>query len=222
MLQSSTVKFLKDLAKNNNKSWFDTHRNQYENAKTDFAGFVQTVIDKHGKKDEGIAHLKAKDCMYRINRDIRFSKDKTPYKNNIGAYINQEGKKSLLGGYYFHCQPGRSFVGGGLWMPMPSELSKVRQEIDYNFDAFKKIIGSKKFKVIYGDLSTEAEYMLSRVPKGYDADNPAADYLKRKSFVVMAPIKDAELVSKELIKKVLDSFETLQPMLKFINESIKG
>ena len=222
MLQSSTVKFLKDLSKNNNKLWFDVHRKQYENAKTDFADFIQTVIDKHGRKDNGIAHLKAKDCMFRINRDVRFSKDKSPYKNNMGAYINQGGKKSVFGGYYFHCQPGQSFVGGGLWMPMPPELSKVRQEIDYNFDAFKKIIGSRKFKVVYGDLSREAEYTLSRVPKGYEADNPAADYLKMKSFVAMTPLKDAELISKDLAKKVLDSFETLQPLLKFINRGIEG
>jgi uncharacterized protein (TIGR02453 family) len=105
---------------------------------------------------------------------------------------------------------------------MPSELSKVRQEIDYNLEAFKKIIGSKKFKKIYGDLSRDAEYVLTRVPKGYETDNPAADYLKMKSFVAMTPLKDAELVSKDLAKKVLDSFEALQPMLKFINESIKG
>jgi len=222
MLQNSTLKFLKDLVKNNNKTWFDAHRQSYEEAKTDFANFIQTIIDKHGKKDPGIAHLKAKDCMYRINRDIRFSKDKTPYKNNIGAYINSEGKKSILGGYYFHCQPGKSFVGGGLWMPMPSELSKVRQEIDYNLDAFKKITGAKKFKTIYSDLSRDAEYVLSRVPKGYEADNPAANYLKMKSYVVMSPLKDTELVSKELARKVLDAFEALQPMLKFINESIKG
>lgn len=140
----------------------------------------------------------------------------------MGAYINQEGKKSLLGGYYFHCQPGQSFVGGGLWMPMPPELAKVRQEIDYNLDAFKKIIGSKKFKTIYVDLSRNAEYVLSRVPKGYDADNPAANYLKMKSYVAMTPLKDSDLVSKLLTKKVLDALEALQPMLKFLNESIKG
>jgi uncharacterized protein (TIGR02453 family) len=222
MLQSSTLKFLKDLSKNNNKPWFDAHRKQYEDAKTDFADFVQTVIDKHGKKDPGMAHLKAKDCTFRINRDVRFSKDKSPYKNNMGAYMNPEGKKSILGGYYFHCQPGQSFVGGGLWMPMPAELSKVRQEIDYNLDAFKKITGAKKFKAIYGDLSRDPEYVLTRVPKGYEADNPAASYLKMKSFVATTPLKDSELVSRELTKKVLDAFETLQPLLRFINESIKG
>lgn len=222
MLQTSTIKFLKDLSKNNNKPWFDAHRQQYENAKTDFAGFIQMVIEKHAKKDPAIGHLKAKDCTFRINRDVRFSKDKSPYKNNMGAYINQGGKKSLLGGYYFHCQPGQSFVGGGLWMPMPPELKKVRQEIDYNLDAFKKIVGSKKFKEVYGGLSKESEYVLSRVPKGYEADNPAAEFLKMKSFVAMTPIKDAELNSKELLKKVLTAFETLQPMLAFLNQSIEG
>ena len=222
MLQTSTIKFLKDLSKNNNKPWFDAHRQQYEDAKTDFAGFIQMVIEKHAKKDPAIGHLKAKDCTFRINRDVRFSKDKSPYKNNMGAYINQGGKKSLLGGYYFHCQPGQSFVGGGLWMPMPPELKKVRQEIDYNLDAFKKIVGSKKFKEVYGGLSKESEYVLSRIPKGYEADNPAAEFLKMKSFVAMTPIKDAELNSKDLSKKVLTAFETLQPMLAFLNQSIEG
>ena len=222
MLQNSTIKFLKDLKRNNNKPWFDANRKQYENAKTDFAGFIQTIIDKHGKKDESVAHLKAKDCMFRINRDVRFSKDKSPYKNNMGAYINKGGKKSLFGGYYFHCQPGQSFVGGGLWMPMPPELAKVRQEIDYNYIAFKKIIGSKKFKSVYDGLSRDAEYVLTRVPKVYESDNPAAEYLKLKSFVTMIPVKDAELNSKDLSKKVLAAFEALQPLLEFINQSIEG
>ncbi|MFC0773850.1 DUF2461 domain-containing protein [Terrimonas alba] len=222
MLQVSTIRFLKDLSKNNNKPWFDAHRQRYEEAKNDFAQFIQAVIDKHAKKDPAIGHLKAKDCTFRINRDVRFSKDKSPYKNNMGAYINQGGKKSLLGGYYFHCQPGQSFVGGGLWMPMPPELKKVRQEIDYNLDAFKKIVGSKKFREVYGGLSKDAEYVLSRVPKGYEPDNPAAEFLKMKSFVAMTPIKDAELGSKDLLKKVSTAFETLQPMLAFINQSIEG
>ena len=221
MLQSSTLKFLKDLQKNNNKPWFETHRKQYEDAKNDFAFFIQTLINKFGKKDESIVHLKAKECMFRINRDVRFSKDKSPYKNNMGAYINGGGKKSITGGYYFHCQPGQSFVGGGLWMPMPAELSKVRQEIDYNFDEFKKIIDAKKFKSVFGGLSKNAEYVLTRVPKGYEADNPAADYLKMKSFVATAGLKDSDITSKDLAKKVLTTFETLQPLLNFINRSLE-
>jgi|SRR5436190_5443342 len=220
MLQTSTLKFLKDLKKNNNKPWFDAHRKEYEAAKSDFSNFIQSVIDKHSKNDPSIKHITAKDCMFRINRDIRFSKDKTPYKINIGAYINRGGKKSLFGGYYFHCEPGQSFAGGGLWMPMPPELSKVRQEIDYNFSEFKKIITSKKFKSVYGDLSRDAEYVLSRVPKGYEPTNPAAEYLKMKSFVSTIALKDTDLTSKDLVKKTVASFEALQPLIEFINNSI--
>ena len=222
MLQSSTLKFLKDLKKNNNKTWFDAHRKEYEEAKTDFANFIQQVIDKYAKNDPSIKLLAAKDCMFRINRDIRFSKDKTPYKTNIGAYINRGGKKSLYGGYYFHCEPGQSFVGGGLWMPMPPELNKVRQEIDYNFPAFKKIITSKKFKSVYKDLSRDKEYVLSRVPKGYESTNEAAEYLKLKSFVSLTTLKDADLTSKNLLKKTVDAFEALQPLIHFVNEAVEA
>src|SRR6187455_1906492 len=189
MLQPATLKFLKDLKKNNNKPWFEAHRKEYEAAKIDFAAFIQSVIDKHSKTDPTIKSTVAKDCMFRINRDVRFSKDKSPYKTNMGAYINRGGKKSVFAGYYFHCEPGQCFVGGGLWMPMPPELNKVRQEIDYNFDAFKKIIGAKKFRSVYKDLSRDAEYVLTRVPKGYDADNPAAGYLKLKSFVALVSFR---------------------------------
>jgi len=220
MLLPSTLKFLKDLKKNNHKPWFDAHRKDYEAAKSDFAAFTQLIIDKHGKKDETIAHLKAKDCTFRINRDVRFSKDKSPYKDNMGAYMSRGGKKSPFGGYYFHCQPGRSFVGGGLWMPMPPELNKVRQEIDYNFAEFKKIISSKRFKSVYKDLSRDAEYVLTRVPKGYEPSNPAAEYLKMKSFVALTALKDTDLTSKDLVKKTTAAFEALQPLIEFINESI--
>src|SRR5580704_12619768 len=162
MLQTGTIKFLKDLKKNNNKSWFDAHRTQYEEAKKDFEIFIQTVIDTHNKKDPTLKELKAKQCMFRINRDVRFSKDKSPYKSNFGASINRGGKKSLFAGYYFHCEPGESFAGGGLWGPMPPELKKVRQEIDYNFAEFKKILSNKKFKSTCGDLYKGADATLSK------------------------------------------------------------
>jgi uncharacterized protein (TIGR02453 family) len=220
MLQASTLKFLKDLKKNNNKPWFEKNRRSYEEVKADFANFIQAVIDKHAKSDPTIKSIVAKDCMFRINRDVRFSKDKSPYKTNMGAYISRGGKKSIYGGYYFHCEPGSCFVGGGLWMPMPPELNKVRQEIDYNFAAFKKIINSKKFKSVYKDLSRDPEYILSRVPKGYDPNNPAAEYLKLKSFVSMAALKDSDLTSKDLVKKTTNAFEALQPVIEFVNESL--
>ena len=221
MLQTFSIKFLKDLKKNNNRPWFEKNRKVYEDAKADFAEFIQAVIDKHIKNDPTIKEQIAKNCLFRINRDVRFSKDKSPYKSNMGASINRNGKKSLLAGYYFHLEPGRCFAGGGIWMPMPDDLKKVRQEVDYNFADFKKIINSKKFKAMYGDLSTNTEYKLSRVPKGYEADNPAAEYLKLKSFVAMVSLKDADLISKDLVKKTVAAFEALQPLIEFINNSIE-
>jgi uncharacterized protein (TIGR02453 family) len=221
MLSSSTIKFLKELKKNNNKAWFDKNRQVYETAKADFAGFIQKVIDQHSQKDPSIKNLVAKDCLFRINRDVRFAKDKSPYKSNMGASINKGGRKAEnSAGYYFHLEPGSVFAGGGIWMPMPDKLKKVRQEIDYNFADFKKIIGSKKFKAVYGDLSKNAEYTLSRVPKGYEADNPAAEYLKLKSYVAMVKISDADLTTKDLVKKTVSAFEALQPLIEFLNESM--
>jgi uncharacterized protein (TIGR02453 family) len=221
MLQSSTIKFLKDLKKNNSKPWFDKNRKVYEAAKADFVNFIQSVIDQHSKKDPSIKSLLAKDCMFRINRDIRFSKDKSPYKSNFGASINKGGRKAMnSAGYYFHLEPGNCFVGGGIYMPMPDELKKLRQEIDYNFSDFKKILNAKKFKSVYGDLDKSDEFLLSRVPKGYLPENPAAEYLKLKSYIAMIRIKDSDLTSKGLVKKTADAFEALQPLIEFINEAI--
>lgn len=221
MLQSSTIRFLKDLKKNNNKPWFDANRKVYENAKADFAAFVQQVIDLHAKKDASIKGLVAKDCLFRINRDVRFSKDKSPYKTNFGASINKAGKKAMSSaGYYFHLEPGGSFMGGGIYMPGPEELKKVRQEIDYNFPVFKKLIGQKQFKALYGDLDKSDGLSLSRVPKGYEPENPAADYLKLKSFIAMVELKDADLASKDLVKKTVAAFAALQPVIEFINEGL--
>ena len=221
MIQNSTLKFLKELRKNNNKPWFDAHRPAYEAAKKDFIQFIHAVIDGHGKKDTDIRLLTAKECMFRINRDVRFSKDKSPYKTNFGASINKGGRKAFnYAGYYFHLEPGQSFAGGGLYMPMPDDLRKLRQEIDYNFDAFKKIIGSRKFKTAYGDLYKGEEFSLSRVPKGYEADNPAADYLKLKSYIATVEIPDVMLTSKSLVKTVINHFSTLKTLNDFINTAI--
>ena len=221
MLLPATLKFLKDLKKNNDKSWFDAHRPQYEAAKKNFEQFIQAVIDKHGKQDPSIKELTAKSCMFRINRDVRFSKDKAPYKTNFGASINRGGKKSIYAGYYFHCQPGESFVGGGLWIPMPPETKKVRQEIDYCFEEFEKIVGNKKFKATYGTLYRGDDVSLARVPQGFEKDNPAAEYLKLKSWLAMQELQDSDLTSDTLVKKTVAAFEALQPLLMFLNRALE-
>jgi uncharacterized protein (TIGR02453 family) len=221
MLQQSTLQFLRQLNKNNRKTWFDANRAKYDNARSDFANFIQALIDKFAATEPDIKNLKAKDCMFRINRDIRFSKDKSPYKNNFGAFVCKGGKKSPLAGYYFHCQPGAAFIGGGLWSPMPPALKKVRQEIDYCFDEFGQITKGKKFAKVYGDLSTSDEYRLQKVPQGFDKEAPAAEYLRLKSFVAMRPISDAELVSKDLVKISREAFEALAPMIAFLNRPLE-
>jgi uncharacterized protein (TIGR02453 family) len=221
MLHTATIRFLKNLKKNNNKPWFDAHRKDYELAKADFSDFIQQVIDQHGKKDASIKNLVAKDCLFRINRDIRFSKDKSPYKTNFGASINKAGKSAWnSAGYYFHLEPGGSFTGGGIYMPPPDALKKLRQEIDYNFDEFKKLVTAKKFRAVYGDLDKSKEFLLSRVPKGYEPGNPAAVFLKLKSYIAMVEIKDADLTSKDLLKKTTTAFEVLLPLIGFINNSM--
>jgi uncharacterized protein (TIGR02453 family) len=221
MLQSSTLKFLRDLSKNNNKTWFENNRDKYEASKADFEVLIQQVIDKHGKKDETIRDLVAKKCTFRINRDIRFSKDKTPYKTNMGGSLDRGGKKSRFAGYYIHLEPGdKSFVGGGLWMPMPEELKKVRQEIDYCYDEFKSIVESKKFRAVYDGLYTGEDISLKKVPQGFDNENPAASFLKLKSWLAMKQMTDKEMTSPDLTKKVLAAFEALQPFLNFINRAL--
>lgn len=179
-----TLSFLQKLKKNNNKEWFEIHRSEYNTAKKNFEEFISALLTEMGTVDENLKELKAGDCIFRINRDIRFSKDKTPYKISRSAFMNKGGKKSVHAGYYVHVQPdGKSFFGGGLWMPNPPELKKVRQEIDYCFNEFKKIIQASSFKKQYGELEKEEKQMLVNVPRGYDPQNPAAEFLRLKSFV---------------------------------------
>lgn len=220
MLQSATLSFLKALAKNNNKPWFDQNRSRYEMARQDFTAFIEALLLQFGKQAPELSTLTAKDCLFRINRDVRFSKDKSPYKINFAASLTQGGKKSPLAGYYFHLEPGRSFVGGGLYNPGPDLLRMVRQEIDYSFSDFKQLLAARKFKTLYGELDRSKEFLLSRVPKGYEADHPAAAFLKLKSFIAFHPIADAELSSKDLLKKTTAACIALQPLIQFLNKAV--
>ena len=214
----TVIPFLKKLKKNNNKAWFDANRALYDHAKKEIEELVPVLIETYGKTDITIAHLTTKDCLFRINRDVRFSKDKSPYKTNFGIAITAGGKKSPLAGYYLHIEPGESFVGGGLWMPEALLLKQVRQEIDYNFDQFKSILKSAAFKKQYGEIYKGEDVSLSRVPKGYEPDNPAAEYLKLKSFLAMRPLSDEDISSVQLVTLANDAFKALKPLVDFINQ----
>ncbi len=215
MLQPSSLKFLKDLKKNNNKPWFDKNRKQYDAAKEDFVLLVAQVIKGIGSFDPSIAGLEAKNCLFRINRDVRFSKNKDPYKNNMAAYFNKDGKKGLGAGYYMHIEPGKSFIAGGIWMPEPPVLAGIRQEIDYGFDEWKKMVESKAFKKMF-PKGLEGE-SLTRPPKNYDETNPAIEYIKRKSFIVTSTFTDTEIQSKGFTRELTKRFQAMKPLVDFIN-----
>jgi uncharacterized protein (TIGR02453 family) len=218
MLQPNTLTFLKNLKANNNKPWFDANRTAYDAAKADFVNLVAQLIEGLSQLDPAIAEtpLEAKKCVFRINRDVRFSKNKDPYKSHFGAWFNIGGKKVNSAGYYIHLEPGHTFVAGGLYMPEAPDLAKTRQEIDYNLAEFEGILQHPDFHKQFGNLSREDA--LSRPPKGYAADNPAVEHLKLKSFTASSPIPDKALTKPDLAKQVLTRFGALQPLVAFLNK----
>lgn len=218
MLQRSTLKFLKDLRQNNNKPWFDENKTQYQQAKDDFETLVQQIIDGLARIDPDMEGLKVKDCVFRIYKDVRFSKDKTPYKANMGAYFSKGGKKSPYGGYYFHLEPGgNSFAGGGIWMPEAPHIKKIRQEIDYNFTEFQGIVGQKEFIRYFGKVNGET---LKTAPQGYHEDNPAIAYIKLKSLVVNHNISDDATTQPTLVRDILRTYAVMQPFINFLNRAL--
>jgi len=217
MLQKSTLQFLKDLKEHNTKDWMDEHRKAYDAARQDYESFVAELISLLAKYEPAIGDLTPKQCTFRINRDIRFSQDKSPYKTNFGAAFSRQGKKLPDAGYYFHLEPGHSFVGGGIWMPETALLKKIRQEIDYNFEEFKGIVTAPGFKKTFGAIDGEK---LKKAPQGYDESNPAIEYLKLKSFTVGAAVPDKDLTSASLLKTCDKVFGAMKPFIDFLNQAV--
>ncbi len=220
MLQHSTLEFLRQLKLNNDKSWFEAHRAAYDMARHDFENLIGGLMPAFEVIDPAIAGQEAKQCIYRIYRDVRFSKDKTPYKSHFSAYFARGGRKWEGAGYYLHLEPGSIFAGGGMWMPTPPLLKKLRQEIDYDFSGFKQVIGSKTFTKTFPGI--EGGEVLSRPPKGYDADNPAIEYLKMKSIIASHALTDEQLCSKQSGKVVMQVFQALRPLIDFLNRATEG
>jgi uncharacterized protein (TIGR02453 family) len=222
LISSHTLIFLKNLKRNNSKEWFEANREKYNEAKENFEEFVALLLEQMILFDSDLHELSAKDCIFRINRDVRFSKDKTRYKVSRSASFNKGGKKSVNAGYYIHIQPGgNSFVGGGLWMPQAVELKKLRQEVDYCFPEFKKIVNAPEFKKHYKELEKDEKQMLVNVPKGYDKENPAVDFLRMKSFVATKNLSDADVLSENLLNETIQSLKALMPLVKFINRAFE-
>ncbi len=195
----------------------DDHRAEYLEAREEFKSFVSDTIKMLAGHDPGFSTLLPKEVIFRINRDIRFSKNKDPYKTNFGAFFNPGGKKSNTAGFYMHVQPGESFIGGGIYMPPADILKKIRQEIDYNADELIKIVEAPLFRDTYGEINGER---LKTAPKGYPKDHPHISWLQLKSFVASAPVKDGDLKSDDLNKNVENYYLALRPLIGFLNTAL--
>ncbi|NCX95532.1 MAG: DUF2461 domain-containing protein [Chitinophagia bacterium] len=221
MLQATTFQFLTDLSANNHKTWFDANKERYTKAKDNIEQIVSQLLVEMAAYEPALANVTAKDCIMRIFKDVRFAKDKTPYKTNFGAAFSKGGKNFTGAGYYLHLEPnGKSFLGGGVWMPQPDVLKKVRQEIDYNYEEFLGIINNPAFKATYPTIDGEK---LKKPPKEYTPDNPAIEYLKLKSFTTFHSIKnDNVLMEQGAVKWIAQTFETMQPFIRFLNRAVEG
>ena len=210
-------KFLIDLKLNNNRTWFKENYERYQYVKTEFEEFIDMLIPKVKKFDNEIDVISSKECAFRIYRDVRFSKNKEPYKSNFGAFIAKGGRKSPYAGYYVHIEPDKSFIGGGIYMPPPDILRLLRLEIFENTKKFKIIINDttfkKYFKEIYGDKLISA-------PKGFPKEFPDIDLLKYKDYTVIHNTKNSFWTSEKLLNNLIDIFKVQHPFNQFLNVAI--
>jgi uncharacterized protein (TIGR02453 family) len=212
-----SLDFLRELEKNNTREWFDINRNLYELSKTELTKITDELIHRIGVFDPAIASLSPKDCIFRIYRDTRFSKNKVPYKNNVGASFTDGGKKSPKAGYYLHIQPGASFLAGGIWMPEAPVLHAIRQEVYFNHSVLNKILENPGFKKSFGQLE---DHQLKTTPKGYDKEHPAIDLLRYKSYVVSHPLSDKEVASPQLAENAAGVFQEMVPFIQYLNAAV--
>jgi uncharacterized protein (TIGR02453 family) len=215
-IKKSTLDFLTAIKCNNNREWFIGNRPMYLEAKDNFETFVQSIINEIILFEPIMKGLEAKSCVFRINRDIRFSNDKSPYKSHFGAFIVQGGKKNgdKFAGYYFHIEPGKSIMAGGAYTPPSPWLSAIREKISDSPDEFIKIINTKDFIKNFGTIDGEK---LKTAPKGYPSNHPHIELLKFKSYLVVNEALDKMVLSNEFFNHVINVFKTMKPLNDFLN-----
>lgn len=206
--------FLKGLAKHNDKPWFEAHRKDYDSARDEFELLVNQVIGKLSSVED-LAGLTAKDCMMRIYRDVRFSKDKSPYRTSFAASIAPGGRKSWRMGWYFHIQPGgESIIAGGMHQPEPPMLAFFRDSIDQDPRPFRKIVKAAAFKQYFGEIEGES---LKSAPQGYPKDHPDIDLLRMKEVVAVHHLPDAEVLAADFPAHVVKVCKAMKPFLDYFN-----
>ncbi|MBL7851732.1 MAG: DUF2461 domain-containing protein [Cyclobacteriaceae bacterium] len=212
------LKFLSALKKHNDRVWFEKNKGQYLQARENFEVFVTRLHGELVSFNPDLAGLDPRKLPFRIYRDVRFSKDKSPYKVNMGAGISPGGKMMQEPGYYIHIEPGKSFIAGGMYMPEPSNLSKIRQEIDYNGDQLEKIMKHKSFKKWFEGFDDFDK--MKTIPKGYPKDHPRADWLKHRSYIVSHNFTDKEVKDKKFLKKVVEACKVMKPLNEFLRDAM--
>lgn len=209
--------FLKKLATNNNREWFKAHRAEYDAVVNEIETLAGILIARISFFEPGVMRLEPKDCMYRIYRDIRFSKDKSPYKNHIGIFVNPKGKKSLHCGYYLHMEPDNCMIAGGGWCPTPDMLRALRQSVFDNIDEFKDIVTDPTFHSYFPTIGMER---LKTVPKGFPKDFEDMEYLQPKDYIVWRNVPDSFFREPDFIDQTIHTFETMKPFNDFLNYTI--
>jgi len=209
--------FLKELSVNNNREWFNEHKDDYLKAQVEFENLLTVIINQIALFDEDIKGVQAKDCTYRIYRDTRFSPDKTPYKIHFGGYINAKGKKSEHCGYYVHLQLGNCLLAGGSLCPPPNILKALRQSVYDNIDEYLSIVEDPSFKKHFPVIG---ENFLKTAPKGFPEDFKYIDYLKCKEFICSCQVPDEFFSDKNMLANVSDIFMQLKRFSDFTNYTI--
>ncbi len=221
MITSETLAFLSDLSLNNHKDWFDENRKRYEAAKKNFLDLSAALIREIEQFDEGLAaaSLDPKKTMMRINRDIRFSKDKTPYNSHFFTSLSAGGKSGPLAGYYLSVSPRESFLGAGLYMPDNETLNHIRPQIELHYNEWCSIVEDPELKTTFGEVKSNE--ILSRPPKGFDAESPAIEWLKRKGYYLIKPLSVEELQDPNLAVQVASDLRSGHRLVQFINQALK-
>ena len=209
--------FLNQLNENNNRDWFNAHKSEFQAAKAEFEELLTGIIAGLGRLDPRIAGIKPADAVFRIYRDTRFATDKTPYKNNFGAHFSRGGKNSGEPGYYFHVQPGESFLSGGIYMPDGEKLKKIRKEIYLFPEDFTALIGEPAFARSFTFFEDDK---LKRPPLGFDPAFPLIEYLKHKHFCPWYPLTDQMLTAGGLQSKALEIYGLMKPFNDFIYRAL--
>ena len=218
-MTNQIIPFLKELKENNNREWFKANKTQYDSAKLEMESLINTIIPGIAKFDPSVKFVTAKESLFRIFRDVRFAKDKSPYKTNFGAWISKLGRKSSGPGYYIHLQPGESFLAAGVYMPDAGELKKIRQEILYNIEEFNKILADKKLSKYIKGLDEMDK--LKRPPKDFPADFPDIEILKNKHFIVSSMLSDKQIQLSHFPDDTLKIFQSMKPFNGFLERALE-